>query len=144
MGWIEELRHRRRETAAQSSEDQFAEAARRRWASLREELNTDIAEFNAHGEEAGFFQVSDTQYRVRNPKSGLQLDLTADFSERVVRYSYSALNKVSAGVPEGGILSIRQSRLGAAEFYSADERLSSEETRQVLLEPVLFPPMVAA
>jgi RNase H-fold protein (predicted Holliday junction resolvase) len=37
------------------------------------------------------------------------------------------------------MLSMRQSRRGDVEFYSADERLTSEETRQVLLEPLLFP-----
>jgi hypothetical protein len=63
----------------------------------------------------------------------------ADFDNRNVRYDYSAINQQSAGVPEGGMLSMRQSRRGAVEFYSADERLTSEETRQVLLEPMLFP-----
>lgn len=54
------------------------------------------------------------------------------------------MNNHTAGVPEGGILSIRKSPRGTAEFYTADERLTSEETRQVLLEPVLFPPQMAA
>jgi hypothetical protein len=39
---------------------------------------------------------------------------------------------------------MRQSRRGTVDFYSADERLTSEETRQVLLAPVLFPPQLAA
>jgi len=39
---------------------------------------------------------------------------------------------------------MRQSRTGSVEFYSADERLTSEETRQVLLEPMLFPRQPAA
>jgi hypothetical protein len=30
------------------------------------------------------------------------------------------------------------------EFYSADERLTPEETREVLLQPVLLPPSMAA
>ena len=50
----------------------------------------------------------------------------------------------AAGVPEGGMLSMRQSRRGTVEFYSADERLTSEETRQVLLEPLLFPKQSSA
>jgi hypothetical protein len=56
-----------------------------------------------------------------------------------VRYTYSALNQRSAGVPEGGMLSMRHSPSGQVEFYSADERLTSEETRHVLPEPMLFP-----
>jgi hypothetical protein len=70
--------------------------------------------------------------------------LTADFGNHTVRYDYSAINQRSAGVPEGGMLSMRQSRSGTVEFYSADERLTSEETRQVLLEPLLFPKLPAA
>jgi hypothetical protein len=142
MGWIEELR-RKNETTSQP-QDQFAEAARRRWAELGNELKADVSEFNNRGEEAEFSQVADNRYLVRNPSAGLQLDLIADFQERVIRYDYSALSNTSAGVPEGGMLSIRESRSGGADFYSSDERLTSEETRQVLLQPVLFPPQMAA
>jgi len=39
---------------------------------------------------------------------------------------------------------MRRNRAGSVEFYSADERLTSEETRQVLLEPMLFPKKSAA
>ncbi|HEY4679227.1 MAG TPA: hypothetical protein VIJ01_18820, partial [Candidatus Angelobacter sp.] len=62
-----------------------------------------------------------------------------DFNNHSASYDYTAINQRSAGVPEGGMLSMRQSRRGDVEFYSADERLTSEETRQVLLEPLLFP-----
>lgn len=142
MGWIEELRRKNQTTS--EAKDQFAEAARRRWSELGEELKTDVAEFNSRGEEAAFEPVTENHYQVRNPSSGLQLDLVADFAERVIRYDYKVLGNASAGVPEGGILSIRPSRSGGADFYSSDERLTSEETRQVLLEPVLFPPQMAA
>ena len=100
----------------------------------------------AHPGDAGadLTTVGENQYRFKNSVSGLEVTLTADFENRNVRYSYSAINERSAGVPEGGILSMRQSRRGAVEFYSADERLTSEETRQVLLEPLLFPKQSAA
>ena len=42
------------------------------------------------------------------------------------------------------LLAMRQSRRRTVEFYSADERLTPEEARQVLLEPVLFPTKMAA
>lgn len=142
MGWIEELRQKNQ--APSQPEDQFADAARRRWAALGDELKADVVEFNSRGEEAAFSQVADDHYQVRNPSAGLQLDLVADIQERVVRYEYHALSGASAGVPEGGMLSIRQTRNAGADFYSSDERLTSEETRQVLLEPVLFPPQMAA
>ncbi|HKW76153.1 MAG TPA: hypothetical protein VJN64_11560 [Terriglobales bacterium] len=142
MGWIEELR-RKNQTTSQP-QDQFAEAARRRWAELGDELKADVTEFNNRGEDAEFSRLAENRYQVRNPSAGLQLDMIADIQERVVRYDYSVLSNASKGVPEGGMLSIRQSRSGGADFYSSDERLTSEEARQVLLEPVLFPPQMAA
>ncbi|HMC30041.1 MAG TPA: hypothetical protein VKL99_04345 [Candidatus Angelobacter sp.] len=114
-------------------------AARARWQKLGEELSSDVATFNSHHSGAEFVQEGDNLFRVSNSKSGLELTLTADFDNHTVRYEYSALTQRNAGVPEGGMLSMRQSRSGAVEFYSADERLTSEETRQVLLEPMLFP-----
>jgi hypothetical protein len=147
MGWIQNYRRRSPESASQTQanpEVQFNEAARQRWRQLGEELKSDVAEFNARQQEADFSQESDNVYRVRSSASGLELVLEADFDDSLVRYEFVALNDRSAGAPEGGILSIRQSRRGTAEFYSADERLTSEETRQVLLEPVLFPPRRAA
>lgn len=147
MGWIEEYRRRTGEPNAQTHMDpdsRFREAARQRWLLLGEELKADVAEFNSRKEGAEFSSLSQDRYVVRNPSTGLELDIAADFDSRVVRYSFSALNDQSAGVPEGGILSMRQSRRGSVEFYSADERLTSEEARQVLLEPVLFPPQLAA
>jgi hypothetical protein len=148
MGWIENYRRRDSQNASSTQADPqvlFNQAARERWRKLGAELKADVAEFNIrHEGGASFDQSGDTVYRVRNSVSGLELTLYADFDSAVVRYEYEAVNDRTAGVPEGGMLSIRQSRLGAAEFYSADERLTSEETRQVLLEPVLFPPQMAA
>jgi hypothetical protein len=147
MGWIEEYRQRNNEPAAQTQmdpESRFREAARQRWLLLGEELKADVAEFNSRKEKADFDQPGSNEYRVMNSSTGLGLKMTADFESRVVRYEFTALSNASAGVPEGGILSMRQSRRGAVEFFSADERLTSEETRQVLLAPVLFPPQLAA
>lgn len=147
MGWIQNYRRRSPESASQNqagAQVKFDEAARQRWSRLGEELKSDVAEFNARHQEASFSHDGDEVYRVRSSASGLELVLRADFDDCLVRYEFVALNDRSAGAPEGGILSIRQSRLGTAEFYSADERLTSEETRQVLLEPVLFPPRRAA
>lgn len=146
MGWIQD--HRRQ--TSQNTHDQsdpeglFAEAARARWQELGEELRADVEEFNKQGSGADLATEGEDRYRVQNSGSGLELTLTADFGNHTVRYDYSAINQRSAGVPEGGILSMRQSRSGTVEFYSADERLTSEETRQVLLEPLLFPKQPAA
>jgi hypothetical protein len=141
MGWIQDhFRQNTQKSADQPDpESHFAAAARARWLELGQELQADVAEFNKHGSGADLAADSEDEYRVRNSSSGLELRLTADFDNRTVRYDYYAINQRSAGVPEGGMLSMRQSRSGKVEFYSADERLTSEETRQVLLEPLLFP-----
>lgn len=146
MSWIQDHRRNPPQPAdpAQLSEKQFVAAARDRWQKLGAELEGDVAEFNSQHASAGFSQNGVDQYQVSNADSGLQLTLTADFDNHTVRYEYSALNQRSAGVPEGGILSMRQNRWGRVEFYSADERLTSEETRQVLLETLLFPRQSAA
>jgi hypothetical protein len=70
--------------------------------------------------------------------------ITADFDNRIIRYKYDQLNSKSAGVPEGGMLAMRQSPTGVVELFSADERLTSKSIRKVLLQPVLFPPEMAA
>jgi hypothetical protein len=146
MGWIQE--HLRQSGPSSQNqppqERQFSVAARDRWLKLAEELRSDVEEFNAHQSGTEFSRDGENTMRVSNSGSGLELTLTADFENHTVRYDYAALNKLSAGAPEGGMLSMRQGRTGAVEFYSADERLTSEETRQVLLEPMFFPRQSAA
>lgn len=146
MGWIQDYRRQSSQDShlQQDVESQFAAAARSRWQELGDELRADVAEFNKQGTGAELAVEGEDTYRVRNSGSGLELALKADFDNHSVSYDYSAINQRSAGVPEGGMLSMRQSRRGNVEFYSADERLTSEETRQVLLEPLLFPKQSAA
>lgn len=146
MGWIQEYRRQSSQDShpQQDPESQFAAAARSRWQELGDELRADVAEFNKQGPGAELAVEGKDTYRVRNSGSGLELVLKADFDNHSASYDYAAINQRSAGVPEGGMLSMRQSRRGNVEFYSADERLTSEETRQVLLEPLLFPKQSAA
>ena len=145
MGWIQDYRRKSSQNYDQAdSETRFATAARSRWRELGDELRADVTEFNNQGTDAELAVEGEDTYRVRNSGSGLELVLKADFDNHSVSYDYSATNQLSAGVPEGGMLSMRQSRRGDVEFYSADERLTSEETRQVLLEPLLFPKQPAA
>jgi hypothetical protein len=140
MGWIQDHRRQTSQNIDQSDpEGRFAAAARARWQELGDELRADVEEFNKQGSGAELATEGKDRYRVQNSRSGLELVLTADFANHNVGYDYAAFNQRSAGVPEGGMLSMRQSRSGTVEFYSADERLTSEETRQVLLEPLLFP-----
>jgi len=136
MAWREQQLRNPQITANQHT---FSAAARARWERLAGELNADVEAFNAQQSGADFIRESDTVFRVINSAAGLELRLAADFENRNVRYDYSALNQQSAGVPEGGMLSMRQSDDGAVEFYSADEQLTPTETCNVLLEPVQFP-----
>lgn len=121
-----------------TSESNFANAARQRWQRLAEELQTDVTAFNSSRGGADFSQTSVNEFRVSNLITGVQLIINADFDARIIRYNYAQVNDKSAGAPEGGMLSMRQSQGGSVEFYSADEQLTSEETREVLLAP-LFP-----
>lgn len=143
MGWIENYRSHSG-TGSDQPKSAFIDAARQRWHQLGEELKADVAEFSARNSGAEFSSSSDDAYHVTYDESGLELNITADFEAQLVRYNYKPTSSSTAGAPEGGILSMRQSHLGAVEFYSADERLTSEETRQILLAPVLFPPQLAA
>jgi hypothetical protein len=146
MGWIQEhiSKSSDKPGTEAGTENQFSASARARWQALGEELRADVDEFNRHGSGAELVTNSEDEYQLRNTSSGLDLTLIADFDNHNIRYSYAAINQQSAGVPEGGMLSMRQSRRGKVEFYSADERLTSEETSQVLLEPLLFPRQNAA
>ena len=143
MGWIENYRGRE-VPGSDKQPSTFMEAARQRWSQLGEELKADVAEFSAQRSGAEFSSSGHDAFHVSYSESGVELDITADFDNQVVRYDYKPTSTSTAGAPEGGMLSMRQSRRGTVEFYSADERLTSEETRQVLLEPVLFPPQLAA
>ncbi|HEX3156468.1 MAG TPA: hypothetical protein VHV32_17700 [Candidatus Angelobacter sp.] len=146
MSWIQDYRSKTSQNSQDQSdsESRFAAAARSRWHELGDELRADVEEFNKQGSGAELVVEGEDTYQVRNSGSGLELVLKADFDNHSVSYDYSAISQLSAGVPEGGMLSMRQSRRGDVEFYSADERLTSEETRQVLLEPLLFPKQPAA
>ena len=126
------------------SEQSFVEAARRRWQQLGEELRADVAEFNSKKSSASFMQSSESEYLVSNSVSGVELVVRADFSSHTIGYDYRPLGNKRGGTPEGGILSMRERQPGVVEFYSSDEKLTPEETRQIVLEPVLFPPQLAA
>ena len=147
MGWIQNRLRSRSLKPSQSPNDNselhFAEAARRRWQQLGEELKSDLAEFSSHQRSATFANPNENEFRISNSDAGLEIVIAADFDAHIVRYEYSALNKRTAGTPEGGMLSMRQSRRGTVEFFTADERLTPEEARQILLEPVLFPTKTA-
>lgn len=122
-----------------NNEGAFAQAAWQHWQQLGQELREDVEQFNAKGGSASFSQTSVGEYRVHNPKSGLEVRVIADLEDHLARYEFGRTNDQSAGAPEGGILSMRVGRAGV-EFYSSDQPLTAEEARALLLDPVLNPP----
>lgn len=146
MGWIQNRlgnRSSNHQPGSNNPEIHFADEAKRRWQQLGDELRADVAEYSSQRRGAVFSNPNENEFRISNSDAGLEIVITADFDAHIVRYEYGALKKNTAGTPEGGMLSMRQSRRGTVEFYSADERLTPEETRQVLLEAILFPAKLA-
>jgi hypothetical protein len=121
-----------------NNEQLFAEAALEHWRRLREELRSDVDQFNRQSGSATFSQPSAEEYRVSNSDSGLEVRVIVDPQDHIARYDFVRTNDHSAGAPEGGILSMRMGRNGV-EFYSSDQPVTAAEARGLLLDPVLSP-----
>jgi hypothetical protein len=148
MGWVDEeyedrVRSRQAHTDESTPEMLFEQAAERRWQELTREIQADVAEYTKRGGSGTFTQDSDHQVRVTDAETNLILTIWADIPGHAIHYDFSSTDARVAS-PEGGILSIRASRYGRAELYSADQRILSEGVRRMLLEPVMFPPEAAA
>jgi hypothetical protein len=143
MSWVtEEARERSPHSgirAESTAEQIFDQATARRWQELVNELRQDVDDFNSEGGSASFTQPSGAWASIACATTGITLHINADLAGRAVRYDYVSDGRAVAA-PEGGILSLRLSRYRRAEIYSADEHLTSEEARRLLLEPVFFPP----
>jgi hypothetical protein len=109
----------------------------RAWSGLVAGLEDDLKEFKNVGGQGLVQRIGDTECRVSNPKSGIAVHLSADLEAHTIRYEYEPESEKTA-VPEGGVLTLRASD-DAVDFYSADQRLSNEEARRLVLEPLLFP-----
>ena len=120
-------------------EQVFTDAALAHWRRLGEELQADVARFNRGGGSASFSNPRTGEYRVSNPASGVEVRIVADLQGHISHYDFMRVNDHSAGVPEGGILSMRMGPNGV-EFYSSDRPLTAAEARNLLLDPVLNPP----
>ena len=108
------------------------------WLELREGMQADVNEYNRWGGAAIFDSADQEQAAVSDPATGLQVRIQADLPDRHVRYEFEA-TRDSVPVPDGGFFSMRISAAGQAELFSADQALTSEQARRVLLQPVLFP-----
>jgi len=87
--------------------------------------------------DAEFKQLSDLSCRISNSVAHVAALVTADKSAQTIQYTYEPEDADTA-VPEGGVLSLRPTEHWV-ELYSADQRLTSDQARQLILEPLLFP-----
>ena len=109
----------------------------RKWSELLTGLKADIKDAARFGSNARFDKVSVTKCRVSNSSANIRLTLVADLASQIIRYTYEPDGKEIA-VPEGGVFTLRVSR-GVAELYSADQQLTSEQARRLVLDPMLLP-----
>jgi hypothetical protein len=142
MGWVEErLQNQRdsqmRDSAATAAEDSFQRKARAKWASLLGGFQQDVEEFRGNTGKAEFDLSSDTECRISSPQARITVLVIADLAQHAIRYRYEPEDSRTA-VPEQGVLTLRASG-NSLDVYSADQRLSSDEARKLILEPLLFP-----
>ena len=142
MGWVEdgfECRTQDREERTESpAETRLQSREQRKWIELMRGLEQDVKEFERFAGDSVFRQLSNVRCRISNPASGIAVVLTADLCADTIHYIYQPEQK-NIAVPEGAVLSLRTSD-ASVELYSADQRLTSQQARQLILEPLLFPP----
>lgn len=144
MGWItRELAERVGKPLDRGANQRNAPIAQRAWEQLQRELEMDVREFNGHGGDAQISHISEKQLKISEPRTGLEVLLTLDLNASLVRYEFASRDKRVAS-PEGGILSLRSLQDGSPEIYSADERITSESARRLLLQPILLDSQEAA
>lgn len=143
MGWIkqefdetkDEETHEK--SAATAGEDSFRVRAEEKWAALLNDLKNDVEEFRRITGKAEFDQPANSQCRISNPQAKIAAVVVADLPEHAIRYSYEPQD-ANVAVPEQGVLTMRDSGT-AVDIYSADQPMTSEQARKLILEPLLFP-----
>lgn len=141
MGWVADQFDNRKgqqeEKSESFAESTFEERAARKWENLVKSFEKDVTEFRMRGGDANFKQVSSDQCRISNVGANIAAVVTADVPAHTVSYTYEPDHEPTA-VPEEGVLTMRGSG-NAVELYSADQRLTLEQARRLILQPLLFP-----
>jgi hypothetical protein len=137
MSWVEDEYKEGPRPTGNAASTPSETRADEKWTELVTGLQADVQDFSRLGGNASFQKVSDLQCRVSNSAANVAVVLTADPSAQMIRYAYEPEGKEVA-VPEGGVLTVRTSG-GSAQLYSADQSLTSEDARRLILEPMLFP-----
>ena len=143
MSWVEDQFERRLSSTKQQAgtgpaETRFEGIVENKWNELVDGLHQDVSEYRRLGGEADFEQISKMQCRVLNPSAGIGSTITADINAHTIQYRFEAENGKIA-VPEGGFFSLRRSARSGADIFSADQRITIEQARRMILEPLLFP-----
>jgi hypothetical protein len=141
MGWADLFhKHSSHQGARekQSAADSPESLVTLKWNELVRGIEQEVEEFGRLHKKPDFKQASDFQYRISNSEIGVALLLTADIPAGAIHYEYEAEEK-NVPVPEGGFLSLRTVACAVA-LYSADQQLTTEQARRMILEPLLFPP----
>jgi hypothetical protein len=138
MNWIAD---RLRQTDSREDNSQSVQGgndleAARLWQRLVQGFERDLQQYRQQKDDAEFQRVSEFACRVSNRAANTAVTITADLSDHTIRYGYEPLAKDTA-VPEEGILTIRRSG-GSLDLYSADQKLTLEGARRLILEPLLF------
>jgi hypothetical protein len=148
MGWVTEqfsdgLPVDASTGAPKKEEKTFETTAEKVWNQLVIGFETDVNEINSRDGDADLKQLEDRQTRISSTVTKIAVIVTADLSARTIQYVYEP-EDARIAVPEQGILTMRPSASGI-ELYSADEHLTSDQARRLILEPLFFvnPPLEA-
>lgn len=137
MSWIEDKYDKGTHSQEGQGSSPAQQPAEREWSELLNGLELDAKDFSRLGGKANFERVSDTECRISNPVANISAILIEDPGSQIIRYTYTP-DVENVAVPEGGVLTVRVSG-NSAHFYSADQQLTREQARRLILEPLLFP-----
>ena len=143
MGWItDRLKHltdphTHTTASGRPPADALQASAAQKWQHLLHGFQHDVDEYVTHGGIADFKQSGNFACRVSNASAKTAVIVSADLEAQTVHYSYLPESSITA-VPEDGVLTLRTSS-GFTEIYSADQRLSAEDARKLILQPLMFP-----
>jgi hypothetical protein len=141
MGWVENeaenLTNSEREETGEVISGTVEARKQARWHDLLRGFERDVDEFKRTQGSANFIQSSETECRVSNSSTKIAVRVTVDLPGEAIRYEYHPEDNQTA-VPESGILTMRESE-NQIELFSADQRLTLEQARKLILHPLLFP-----
>lgn len=140
MGWVEEQFEEGQSSRTGVTNTQDASFESRiglKWQQMLEQLRSDVAEFRRLRQEGSFEQLTEWQCSISNPGGHIVVVITTDPALHTMRYRYLP-EAAKTAVPEEGVITFRSAG-NAVLTYSSDQRLSLEQLRQLILEPVFFP-----